>query len=106
MATNCTFLFFFFTETYLTTVPSKTPLQSIILESKAKRKTNKIKKIKKYKGLKKLKKYMLPLLIAYKLKYMMLIPVVLGGLVLLMGTTGFAGFFFALFAVGISLRKE
>ncbi|XP_073969196.1 uncharacterized protein [Rhodnius prolixus] len=61
---------------------------------------------KKKKGLKKLKKYMLPLLLAYKLKFFTLIPLMLGGLVLIVATTGFAGFFFALFAVGVGLKKD
>ncbi|XP_014254234.1 nucleoplasmin-like protein ANO39 isoform X1 [Cimex lectularius] len=61
---------------------------------------------KKIKGLKKLKKYMLPLLLAYKLKFFTLVPLLLGGLVLMVATTGFAGFFFALFAVGVGLKKD
>ncbi|XP_046973264.1 uncharacterized protein LOC124539928 [Vanessa cardui] len=60
---------------------------------------NKIKKVKKY------SKYMMPLLLAYKLKYFALIPVMIGGLVLLVGATGLAGFFFALFAAVMGLQK-
>ncbi|CAH0555716.1 unnamed protein product [Brassicogethes aeneus] len=52
----------------------------------------------KYKVKKKFKKILLPLLLAYKLKFFTLIPVLIGGLVLLTGATGLAGFFFALFA--------
>lgn len=54
---------------------------------------------------KKLKKYMLPLLLAYKLKYFALVPVMIGGLILLVGATGMAGFFFALFAAVMGLQK-
>ncbi|KAG6465939.1 hypothetical protein O3G_MSEX015518 [Manduca sexta] len=64
---------------------------------------NKLKK-KKLKP-KKLKKYMLPLLLAYKMKYFALVPVMIGGLVLLIGATGLAGFFFALFAAVMGLQK-
>lgn len=62
---------------------------------------NKRKKIKP----KKLKKYMLPLLLAYKMKYFALVPVMIAGLVLLIGATGLAGFFFALFAAVMGLQK-
>ncbi|XP_075210474.1 uncharacterized protein LOC142317809 [Lycorma delicatula] len=78
-------------------------------EPPRKRKHDKKKKKKKgYKSkhLKKLKKYMFPLLLAYKLKFFTLIPLMLGGLVLIVGSTGFAGFFFALFAIGLSLQKH
>lgn len=54
---------------------------------------------------KKYAKYMLPLLLAYKLKFFSLIPVMIGGLVLLVGATGLAGFFFALFAAVMGLQK-
>ncbi|KAL0860895.1 hypothetical protein ABMA27_009432 [Loxostege sticticalis] len=53
----------------------------------------------------KLKKYVLPLLLAYKMKYFALVPVLIGGLVLLVGATGLAGFFFALFAAVMGLQK-
>lgn len=62
------------------------------------------KKKKKIKP-KKLKKYMLPLLLAYKMKYFALVPVMIAGLVLLIGATGLAGFFFALFAAVMGLQK-
>lgn len=80
-------------------------------KKKKKKKKGKGKKKKnkghfKIKHFKKLKKYMFPLLLAYKLKFLMLIPLLLGGLVLIVGTTGFAGFFFALFAIGLSLQKH
>ncbi|XP_021203609.2 uncharacterized protein LOC105841625 [Bombyx mori] len=65
---------------------------------------SKNKKKKKLKT-KKLKKYMLPLLLAYKMKYFALVPVMIGGLVLLVGATGLAGFFFALFAAVMGLQK-
>lgn len=61
---------------------------------------------KKLKIKKKYKKFLLPLLIAYKLKFFALIPIIIGGLVLLVGSTGMAGFFFALFTAVISLNKS
>ncbi|XP_059050593.1 uncharacterized protein LOC131845540 [Achroia grisella] len=73
-----------------------------ILEDEVERKKG-IKK-PKYKK-KKLKKYVLPLLLAYKLKFFALIPVMIGGLILLVGATGLAGFFFALFAAVMGLQK-
>lgn len=60
-------------------------------------------KIKK-KIKKKFKKFLFPLLLAYKLKFMALIPLLIGGLTLLVGSTGLAGFFFALFAAVMSLK--
>uniref|UniRef100_A0A6P7F438 Uncharacterized protein LOC114324593 n=1 Tax=Diabrotica virgifera virgifera TaxID=50390 RepID=A0A6P7F438_DIAVI len=57
----------------------------------------------KYK--KRFKKFILPLLLAYKLKFFTLIPVLIGGLVLLTGATGLAGFFFALFAAVMGLKS-
>jgi len=59
---------------------------------------------RKRNNFKKYKRYMLPLLLAYKLKFFTLIPVLIGGLVLLTGTTGLAGFFFALFAATMGLK--
>lgn len=53
---------------------------------------------------KKYRKFLLPLLLAYKLKFFTLIPLLIGGLVLLVGATGMAGFFFALFAAVLSLK--
>ncbi|XP_026754404.2 uncharacterized protein LOC113514514 [Galleria mellonella] len=73
-----------------------------ILEDEAERKKG-VKK-PKYKK-KKLKKYVLPLLLAYKMKYFALVPVMIGGLILLIGATGLAGFFFALFAAVMGLQK-
>lgn len=64
------------------------------------------KKLKKFKIKKKFKKFLLPLLIAYKLKFFALIPILIGGLVLLVGSTGMAGFFFALFTAVISLKHK
>lgn len=63
---------------------------------------NQGRKLKKLK--KKIQKLLLPLLIAYKLKFLTLIPVLIGGLTLLVGTTGLAGFFFALFTAVMSLK--
>ncbi|XP_050305011.1 uncharacterized protein LOC126742400 [Anthonomus grandis grandis] len=54
---------------------------------------------------KKMRRYMMPLLIAYKLKFFTLIPVMIGGLILLTGATGLAGFFFALFAAVMGLKS-
>ena len=61
----------------------------------------KVKKVKK-----KLKKFLLPLLVAYKLKFITLLPLLVSGLVLLVGTTGMAGFFFALFLAVMSLKSN
>lgn len=58
----------------------------------------------KFKIKKKFKRFLLPLLLAYKLKFFTLIPVLIGGLVLLTGATGLAGFFFALFAAVMGLK--
>ncbi|CAH2059496.1 unnamed protein product, partial [Iphiclides podalirius] len=65
---------------------------------------DKIKKKLKRKT-KKMTKYMMPLLMAYKLKYFALVPVMIAGLILLIGATGLAGFFFALFAAVMGLQK-
>lgn len=61
---------------------------------------------KKFKVKKKYKKYLLPLLIAYKLKFFTLVPVIISGLMLLAGSTGMAGFFFALFTAVITLKHK
>ncbi|XP_043656614.1 uncharacterized protein LOC122622306 [Drosophila teissieri] len=63
--------------------------------------SRKLKKLKK-----KIQKLFFPLLIAYKLKFLTLIPVLIGGLTLLVGTTGLAGFFFALFTAVMSLKSS
>ncbi|XP_011154974.1 uncharacterized protein LOC105192498 [Harpegnathos saltator] len=47
---------------------------------------------------------MMALLMAYKLKFIALIPTMIGGLILLKGTTLLAGFFFALFAAVLGLK--
>lgn len=75
-------------------------LSSLEVEGRKKYKNKKYKKYKK----KKYKKFLLPLLVAYKLKFFTLIPVLIGGLVLLTGATGLAGFFFALFAATMGLK--
>ncbi|KAM7361915.1 uncharacterized protein ACRADG_012778 [Cochliomyia hominivorax] len=79
---------------------------SSLLSSNSKRliTINSGRKIKKVK--KKLKKLLLPLLLAYKLKFMALIPLLIGGLTLLVGSTGLAGFFFALFTTVMSLKSD
>uniref|UniRef100_A0A1A9W5N1 Uncharacterized protein n=1 Tax=Glossina brevipalpis TaxID=37001 RepID=A0A1A9W5N1_9MUSC len=59
----------------------------------------KLKKVKK-----KYRKFLFPLLMAYKLKFFTLIPVLIAGLTLLVTTTGLAGFFFALFTAVMTLR--
>uniref|UniRef100_A0A1A9VDN2 Uncharacterized protein n=1 Tax=Glossina austeni TaxID=7395 RepID=A0A1A9VDN2_GLOAU len=60
----------------------------------------KLKKVKK-----KYRKFLLPLLLAYKLKFFTLIPVLISGLILLVASTGLAGFFFALFTAVMSLKS-
>ncbi|GAB0087563.1 hypothetical protein DMENIID0001_018880 [Sergentomyia squamirostris] len=60
----------------------------------------------KFKIKKKYKKYLLPLLIAYKLKFFTLVPVIIAGLLLLTGSTGMAGFFFALFISVMTLKTS
>jgi hypothetical protein len=55
---------------------------------------------------KKYKKFMLPLLLAYKMKFFIMIPVMIGGLLLLVKTAGLAGFFFAMFASVIGFKKN
>nr|CAH7742918.1 unnamed protein product [Callosobruchus chinensis] len=60
----------------------------------------------KHKYRKKYRRYLLPLLLAYKLKFFTLIPVMIGGLILLTGATGMAGFFFALFAAVMGLKSR
>lgn len=47
---------------------------------------------------------MMALLMAYKLKFIALIPTMIGGMILLKGTTLLAGFFFALFAAVLGLK--
>ncbi|XP_011314459.1 uncharacterized protein [Fopius arisanus] len=54
---------------------------------------------------KKMKRALMALLLAYKLKFAALIPAVIGGLILLVMTTGLAGFFFALFAAVLGLKS-
>ncbi|XP_055616529.1 uncharacterized protein LOC129762348 [Toxorhynchites rutilus septentrionalis] len=63
-------------------------------------------RFKKKKKKLKYKKFLLPLLLAYKLKFMMMVPAMIGGLVLLVKAAGLAGFFFALFASVVSLQKH
>jgi hypothetical protein len=58
----------------------------------------------KFKVKRKFRRFLLPLLLAYKLKFFTLIPVLIGGLILLTGATGLAGFFFALFAAVMGLK--
>ncbi|XP_050437127.1 transcription initiation factor TFIID subunit 11 [Adelges cooleyi] len=77
---------------------------TIVTKKRRRKKHGKKHKPFKVKDFKKLKKFMLPLLLAYKLKFFTLVPLMLGGLVLIVATTGFAGFFFALFAVGLGLK--
>ena len=77
---------------------------AIVKKKRRRKKKGKKHKPFKVKDFKKLKKFMLPLLLAYKLKFFTLVPLMLAGLVLIVATTGFAGFFFALFAVGLGLK--
>lgn len=59
-----------------------------------------------YQVKKKYKKFLVPLLIAYKLKFFTLIPVLIAALVLLVGATGLGGFFFAMFAASMSVKGK
>lgn len=61
---------------------------------------------KEVKVQRKYKKFMMPMLIAYKMKFFTLIPMMMAGLVLLMKTAGIAGFFFALFAAAMAIKKH
>ncbi|XP_052863655.1 uncharacterized protein LOC128270293 [Anopheles cruzii] len=60
---------------------------------------------KKFKIKKKYKKFLIPLLLAYKIKFLALVPAIIGGLILLVKSAGLAGFFFALFTAVVSLKK-
>ncbi|XP_017046593.1 uncharacterized protein LOC108091760 [Drosophila ficusphila] len=89
-----------------TTAPPGTTSKDLLVQGRAQRlvtesEGRKLKKLKK-----KIQKLLLPLLIAYKLKFLTLIPVLIGGLTLLVGTTGLAGFFFALFTAVMSLKTS
>jgi hypothetical protein len=53
-----------------------------------------------------LKKMLVPLLIAYKLKFVTMVPLLIAAMVLLAGSTGIAGFFFALFAAAVAQNKD
>ncbi|XP_031847362.1 uncharacterized protein LOC116433426 [Nomia melanderi] len=52
----------------------------------------------------KMDRTMLALLMAYKMKFVALVPTLVGGLVLLKATALLAGFFFALFAAVLGLK--
>ncbi|XP_078033146.1 uncharacterized protein LOC144467978 [Augochlora pura] len=52
----------------------------------------------------KMDRTMMALLIAYKMKFVALIPTMVGGLILLKATALLAGFFFALFAAVLGLK--
>ncbi|XP_063988824.1 uncharacterized protein LOC135168501 [Diachasmimorpha longicaudata] len=54
---------------------------------------------------KKMKRALIALLLAYKLKFAALVPAIIGGLIMLVMTTGLAGFFFALFAAVLGLKN-
>ncbi|XP_050091937.1 uncharacterized protein LOC126575334 [Anopheles aquasalis] len=60
---------------------------------------------KKFHIKKKYKKFLIPLLLAYKIKFLALVPAIIGGLILLVKSAGLAGFFFALFTAVVSLKK-
>jgi hypothetical protein len=49
---------------------------------------------------------LIPLLIAYKLKFVTMAPLLIAVMVLLAGSTGIAGFFFALFVAAVTQNKE
>ncbi|XP_046485276.1 uncharacterized protein [Neodiprion pinetum] len=50
--------------------------------------------------------FMMPLLVAYKMKFAALIPILMGGMSLLVSTTALAGFFFSLFAAVLGLKTD
>lgn len=52
------------------------------------------------------RKMLLPLLIVSKLKIVKMVPLFIAAMVLLAGSTGMAGFFFALFTVAVTQNKE
>ncbi|XP_017752158.1 PREDICTED: uncharacterized protein LOC108545177 [Eufriesea mexicana] len=54
----------------------------------------------------KMDRTMMALLMAYKLKFVALIPTMVGGLILLKATALLAGFFFALFAAVLGLKTH
>ncbi|XP_006609374.1 uncharacterized protein LOC102674242 [Apis dorsata] len=54
----------------------------------------------------KMDRTMMALLMAYKLKFVALIPTLVGGLILLKATALLAGFFFALFAAVLGLKVK
>ncbi|XP_073968002.1 uncharacterized protein [Bombus fervidus] len=54
----------------------------------------------------KMDRTMMALLMAYKLKFVALIPTMVGGLILLKATALLAGFFFALFAAVLGLKVK
>ncbi|CAD1474655.1 unnamed protein product [Heterotrigona itama] len=54
----------------------------------------------------KMDRTMMALLMAYKLKFVALIPTMIGGLILLKATALLAGFFFALFAAVLGLKVK
>ncbi|XP_033207710.1 uncharacterized protein LOC117167130 [Belonocnema kinseyi] len=49
---------------------------------------------------------MVALLMAYKMKLLVLVPIMIGGMILLSSTTALAGFFFALFAAVLGLNSK
>jgi len=51
------------------------------------------------------RKMLLPLLIVAKLKIAIMFPILIAAMVLLVGSTGMAGFFFALFTAAVTHNK-
>lgn len=49
---------------------------------------------------------LMSLIIAYKLKFMALIPTLIGTIVLLFASNALVGFFFALFAAVVSMKSR
>jgi hypothetical protein len=49
---------------------------------------------------------LMPLLIAYKLKFVTMAPLFIAAIVLLAGSTGFAGFFLALFVAAVAQNRD
>ncbi|KAF7407987.1 hypothetical protein HZH66_002524 [Vespula vulgaris] len=60
----------------------------------------------KKKKRRRIQRALMALLLAYKLKFIALIPTILGGLILLIGKALLTGFFFSIFAAVLSLKSH
>lgn len=54
----------------------------------------------------KMDQMLLSLLVAYKMKFLALIPTLIGSIVLLLASNALVGFFFALFATAVSIKRR